>query len=332
MSFSARICFSLAVSGLLVVAGCSASHVTTGDAGPVGDASCTGGSLLICVQFCASDAGAPPICVSGSWRCPPGTVDLSTCPPGCIGRPPSPDCVCEGTRWSCPDGRCPDGIDPWATPGTACGVEGAHCSGGGTDPCGSALECDCSGGHWSCLVAEPDPVCYCGREPSAGDRCNEEGAACGECCPTLGGTGWAAMTCVDGHWQPAACPELVCPPIAEDCPVDRASALGTACLVEHQLCGNPCCDSAFQCSGGVWVEGPFAACACDPSTAYACGAGTCERGQACSSHCGPADGIEHSCSPLPEGCTSCECVTVPAGYTCEVRDGHVFLSMSGFCG
>jgi hypothetical protein len=227
---------------------------------------------------------------------------------------------------------CPPDIDPWGSPGTPCTTEGAHCSSGTSDACGSAMSCTCESGHWSCAVAEPDPVCWCGREPAAGDRCNEEGASCGECCPTLGGTGWAAMTCVSGHWQPAACPEIVCAPIVEPCPADRAEALDTPCSVDGQICGNACCGSAFQCSGGAWVPGPDAACDCDPTSEYACGTGSCRRDQACTSQCGPTDGIQYTCTPQPDGCTSCDCTTVPDGFSCETRDGHVFLTMLSFCG
>jgi hypothetical protein len=337
MSFSVRIGLALSLT-LLSLAGCSASHVSEGDAGPRpdapgSDAACVGSSSLICVPGCGGDAGLPPICVSGAWQCPPGTVDLSTCPPACHGPQPGPGCVCRGTEWSCVSTTCPADIDPWGSPGTPCAVEGEHCTSGGSDACGSAMFCDCQMGHWNCAVAEPDPVCWCGREPSPGDRCNEEGASCGECCPTPGGTGWEPMTCVDGHWQPGACPEIVCPTFPASCPVSRASALGTSCPSEGEICGNPCCGTGFMCSGGAWNEGPDVDCVvCDPSGTFACGDGTCERGQACAAECGPTDGIVHSCAILPDGCTSCDCATPPPGAACEMRDGHPFFTMLGFCG
>ncbi len=313
MTFLARSVLVASLAGVVGLAGCSASHVELGDGGitgadaPPGDASCGSSAAPTCVSSCGSDAGAPADCVDGAWVCPAGTVDILSCPTAC-----------------------PPGIDPWASPGTVCSTEGAHCSSGG-DACGSGMWCECSGGHWSCAVAEPDPVCYCGREPAAGDRCNEEGASCGECCPTPGGTGWPAMSCVGGHWQPAACPPVVCPLLPRACPVDGPAVIGTPCADEAQICGNACCGTAFQCSGGVWVSGPDADCACRPG-AFACGVGTCEDYQACTSQCGPTDGIEHTCTLLPDGCTSCDCIAVPAGYSCEMRDGSVFLSMMGFCG
>ena len=231
-----------------------------------------------------------------------------------------------------PDGgdRCPDGIDPFHP--SSCSTEGAHCTNGATDPCGAFVACDCTMGQWQCIVAEPDPVCSCGREPSAGDRCGMDGASCGECCPTPGGTGWAAMTCVTGHWQPAPCPDIVCPAIPEPCPADRASVLGTSCRSEGQSCGDACCGSAFTCTSGLWVPGPDAECLCDPSSSFACGPGTCRRGQACTNGCGPTDGIVYSCTPLPVDCTSCSCATVPPGYTCQARGGTVFFELDGLCG
>ena len=228
---------------------------------------------------------------------------------------------------------CPSDVDPFGTPGTACSVEGARCTNGGTDVCGSFMQCDCAGGRWRCLVAEPDPVCWCGRQPSVGDRCSSEGASCGECCPTLGGTGWPAMTCVSGHWAPAPCPEIVCPPLPMACPVSGAAAQGTSCAAEGQICGNPCCGTGFMCTAGVWGPGPDVDCFdCDPSGTFACGEGTCERGQACTAECGPTDGIVHSCALLEPGCNACACATTPPGASCVERDGHVFFETMLLCG
>lgn len=332
MSSLAR--FALAASAIigLSLAGCSTSHTTDTDTD--GGASCDAGPPLACVASCGSDVVTYGECVMGMRVCPSGTVDIRTCEPRCVGAPPSSTCRCEGTTWVCDD-ACPPGINPWdpTSPGSACEPEGRHCQSGGTDECSSFLSCDCEGGHWECLFAEPDPSCWCGRQPDEGSRCNEEGATCGECCPTPGGTGWPAMTCEDGHWQPAGCPEIECPPVVAECPVDRAAALGTLCAIEGTVCGNACCGRGFMCSGGRWIEGPDVDCiVCDESATYECGPGTCERGQACTSQCGPDDGIVYSCTQLDPSCgESCDCA--PArGLECRESDGHVYLSDGGFCG
>lgn len=289
---------------------------------------------MYCVLSCGSDAGLLPICSGGEWQCPPGSIDASTCPPTCWGPPPGPDCACDTTAvpptYVC--GReCPAGIEPWNpdAPGNACAPEGRECSSGGS-VCGAGMFCQCSGGRWSCAVAEPDPACCCGRQPDEGSPCVEEGASCGSCCPTPDSPAFGPFTCIGGRWTLADCPAVECPPLdAPACPVDRP--LGTRCSSEGQLCGNPCCAS-IQCSGGVWVPGPELGCACDPDSVFDCGPGTCTTDRACSSRCGPADGLEHSCVALPAGCTRCDCATPDPGVVCEERGGRVFLRQAGFCG
>jgi len=328
----------LVVFPLAFLAGCScgSSHVRDdagADARAVGDGGCLGAGPMYCVSSCGSDAGVLPVCIAGGWQCPPGTIDASTCPPTCWGPPPGDDCSCDTTasppRYICSD-ECPAGIEPWNpdSPGNACAPEGRECASGGS-VCGAGMFCQCASGRWSCAVAEPDPACYCGREPAEGSPCVEEGMLCGSCCPTPGSPAFGPFTCVGGRWTINDCP-AECPPIAEPpCPADRP--LGLACPLEGQLCGNPCCD-AIQCTAGVWGPGPEVGCACDPSSVFTCGTGSCTADRACASHCGPADGIEHSCLALPTGCHSCDCAPVDPGVICEEREGHVFLREAGFCG
>ena len=327
----------LAVLVPLALSGCPDSHGRgpDDDAGLRADGGgCAGASGLICVPDCRGDAGVPPICSGDRWTCPPGTRDIFTCPPTCFGPPPAPGCTCSGTEWSCPPTTCPPGIDPWNpdAPGNACAPDGVSCSSGGTDSCGAGLWCQCSGGRWSCAFAEPDPVCWCGREPSEGDRCNEEGASCGECCPTPGGTGWPAMTCEGGHWAHAACPDVECPPVIAvgECPVDPEVLLGRDCSSTGLVCGHACCEGEIVCEGGVWVRGLIADCAVCPETE--CGEGTCRPDQYCHRRCGPDDGTEHVCQPSPEGCTSCDCIPLWGTQTCEMVDGHPVVRDLGLCG
>lgn len=324
---------------LTLVAGCSSgsSHVRDdagGDARATGDGGCSGTAPIFCAYSCGSDASAYPICVAGEWQCPPGTVDPSSCPPTCWGPPPGTDCVCDTAAtppgWLC-GSECPDGIEPWSpdAPGNVCAVEGRTCSSGGS-VCGAGMFCECERGRWSCAVAEPDPACWCGREPEPGSPCTEEGASCGACCPTAGSPAFGPFTCLGGSWQLADCPAIECP-AAEEPACPAVHVLGAPCASEGQLCGNPCC-SAIVCTGGVWGPGPEVGCACDPSSTFACGAGSCTTDRACASHCGPDDGIEHACLALPTGCTSCACAPVRPGTICEERDGHVFLREAGLCG
>ncbi len=319
---------SLALLVPLLLAGCPDSHGRD-DAGPHGDGGpCSGSSGLICVASCGGDAGLPPICSGGAWVCPPGTVDIHSCPPTCWG-PPPPGCTCRGTEWVCPPRECPADINPWDPdhPGNACTTEGATCRNGGDSPCGGFMSCTCEGGRWTCLVAEPDPVCWCGREPSEGDACSEEGAVCGECCPAPGG--WAAMACHDGAWTTATCPEIVCP-VDVSCPVETSTLLGRSCSVDGAACGDPCCSNAVRCEGGTWVHGPDADCI--TCNSHECGGGLCNEHQYCNAFCGPADGIDYDCQPLPDGCSDCSCLDLPPSHTCSMIDGHPHVRELGFCG
>lgn len=324
--------FFVAPLFLIVLVGCPMQHGVGSDAGGGDGGGCRGSSSLICVASCGTDAGLPAICAGTDWRCPPGTVDIFTCPPTCLGPRPGPDCVCRGTDWSCPSTTCPEGLNPWdpSDPRNACTREGATCSSGSGDSCGAAMFCTCESGSWSCAVAEPDPVCWCGRQPTEGDRCVEEGASCGECCPTAEGTGWPAMTCEDGHWTAATCPAVECPPVAFECPVDATALLGTSCVVEGASCGHACCDGSIDCRDGVWQLGAIADCSLCPD--FDCGGGECFLGEYCYQRCGPDDGLEHVCAPTPEGCNDCSCIPLWGTQACEMIDGHPHVRELGFCG
>lgn len=295
---------------LLLLPGCPDSHGYTGDAG--GDAGGCGTSRFpFCVTACGSDFGVTPVCTREGWECPPPSFDSTMCT----------------------SGTCPADIEPWNpdAPGNACSVEGASCSNSG-GVCGGGMFCTCNAGRWNCGVAEPDPVCWCGREPSEGDPCSMEGATCGACCPTPGSPDWPLMFCSGGRWTSGACPAIECPPIEPvPCPADTRSVLGQSCPMEGQACGDSCCDTAIDCRGGVWTPGPVADCfAC---LSFACGpTGSCPADQACQQSCGPDDGTAYTCTPLPDDCRDCSCVSVPPEYACRVEDGHVFFDVLTFCG
>jgi hypothetical protein len=176
---------------LAAAAGCDASHMRGDDAGFRADVEVTTDAgacaapapFLICVSACGSDAGRPPECIGGRYQCPPGTVDLSTCPPFCMGAPPGPDCRCEPPRWVCPTPvpsplACPVELEP--SLGLGCGVEGQTCG----DPCCEpTLACD--GGVWG-----PGPIADCAWcdesqfFPCGPGRCGRGQACQTDCGPT----------------------------------------------------------------------------------------------------------------------------------------------------
>ncbi|MCA9604402.1 MAG: hypothetical protein KC619_02335 [Myxococcales bacterium] len=322
----------LALASFVLLIGCADVHGLGDDGGAPADGSACGSFPgFYCVSACGSDAFFMPVCSGGSWACPPSApVREDTCPPGCTGAP-TENCTCVGTTWVCEDPICPTDVNPWepTDPANACRVEGATCTNGG-DACGAGVFCTCESGRWSCAVAEPDPACWCGREPTAGSPCNGTAPTCGQCCPTAEGPNWAPLDCVDGTWQPLACPEVVCPPVYEVCPADPVSAIGRECPIEGQSCGNPCCGTATECTGGRWVPGPEADCLCRPG--IACGEGECNPSQYCRSRCGPDDGIEHHCVALPLDCAACDCLPLTDAEICEMVDGHPTVRMAGFCG
>lgn len=57
-----------------------------------------------CAQACGSDALIEAVCEGLAWSCPPGSVDVTTCPPDtCWGKAP-PDSECKAGQWICKAG------------------------------------------------------------------------------------------------------------------------------------------------------------------------------------------------------------------------------------
>jgi hypothetical protein len=207
--------------------------------------------------------------------------------------------ICEGGEWVCPEGTMPPDLCPptcWGPP-----------------PRGDCT-CDFTGARpmWDC------PALACGPDV-AGQPCNVEGELCGACCPSPSDPApFGPFACTGGRWSWFECEP--CPPVErQPCPAVRP--IGAMCANEGQLCGDACCDTATICDGGVWTPGPIADCAACFS--YACGPGTCRGDEACASLGCPGD---EQCLPIPDGCTGCGCLELPAGATCEERDGHLFVS------
>lgn len=83
----------------------------TGGAGGAGGSSSggTSGGCALPQQYCGvssggtcSDVGMPATCQAGTWVCPPGTVNNTSCL--CPGSPPLPGCFCTSTGWRCGSG------------------------------------------------------------------------------------------------------------------------------------------------------------------------------------------------------------------------------------
>lgn len=228
--------------------------------------------------------------------------------------------------------ECPSGINPWAPPGdpaNACSPEGRTCRSGGSSPCGGAMGCECVEGSWQCWVAEPDPVCWCGRTPSEGDPCNTEGDSCGEgCCTGIGG-----FRCVGGHWRGVDCDPTDCESEPR-CPAMRP--IGGGCSDEGLSCGDPCCVTPDICRGGRWEAGEGLMCLICPEEgeSFSCGGGDCPGGTACTMlelRCGTSGAATYVCTPLPAGCHDCGCVPAVEDRACEVVDGRVTLREISYC-
>jgi hypothetical protein len=205
---------------------------------------------------------------------------------------------CEGGAWICPDGtmpreRCPPTcLGPPRQPDCTCDFDGPR-------------------PMWICPVAECGP----GVE---GLSCGRDGEICGECCPLPSGPSSSGpLVCERGRWSGLDCGP--CPLEPRSCPVVRP--IGGRCVVEGQLCGDPCCDTATICRRGAWAPGPIADY--DACTSYACGPGTCRSDEACASLGCPGD---EQCLPIPSGCSGCECVELPLDARCVERDGHLFIT------
>jgi hypothetical protein len=196
--------------------------------------------------------------------------------------------VCEGGEWVCPPGTMP----PDRCPPTCWGP-----------PPSGECTCDLTGGRprWDCPAAE------CGPDV-AGQPCDVEGALCGDCCPSpTDAAPFGPFACTGRRWSWLECE--ACPPVRGTCSAVRPT--GAACAIEGQLCGATYCDTATICDGGVWTPGPIADCAACFS--YACGPGTCRGDEACASLGCPGDEL---CSPIPDGCSGCPCLELPASATC----------------
>lgn len=315
------------LAALVVLLGCANSHGRDTDAGSDDPDSghgrtCLMPSRVFCVESCVTDIYMTPECRDGVWECPDRTFDVALCPPGCGGPPPAGDCECGPSGWECVEPGCPDGIDPWdpSDPANVCSPEGRHCENVGGE-CGGAMFCECTSGRWECAVAEPDPACFCGREPTEGGPCVSEGEVCGACCPT---DGWEPMVCEGGRWAPAVCPDVDCEPVAGSCSVNPRDEIGERCDIEGQECGDECCGDSTVCRDGRWTLGRELLCfAC---FSFECGEGACHDPQYCLTGPGPDDGGVSVCSSLPPGCHDCSCIPLRGGYVCEMVDGHPHVS------
>jgi hypothetical protein len=187
----------------LAACGSSVSSTTTGTGGSGGEG-CTG-SAFACAQFCGSDFfPAQAECQGGSWVCPGGTVDPSTCPPGTCFDAPGAACnycvdsvitcqptlacagACNGTICSvCPEGGVPDVI---AGCDCTCDAGAFVCKGLQAGCCNQDADCAATGQGAVCAthVCKPPPAapgCWTSAQCPQGQTCTGVGVCpCGADC------------------------------------------------------------------------------------------------------------------------------------------------------
>lgn len=228
----------------------------------------------------------------------------------------------------------------------AAGCSDAHLRLGDAGEPGDAAPTTCHAGDtppWTtyCVYVGADHVCGdAAQTPECVDgawRCpagTSDSSACW--CSGFGGGG-PGCVCTPSGWS--------CPPMPADagvdappaCPSDPAGAIGTACAVEGQSCGEcptPCSGfcNLITCSGGTW-GGLELGCA---DTTFACGPSTwCNRwSEYCEHVLSDVTGIpdDYRCSSFPDGCPNdCACwADAPGSGSCSSDGGGgVTLTFGG---
>jgi len=162
---------------LLALAGCGGAVRTGDEAASAGAGAAGGGGAggapvvgstgtgpcptapITCVQGCGSDYLASPTCSAGTWSCPDGFIDISTCPPGTCFGAPLPCEICGPDGWACqPEETCAGSCD---------GIVCAECPAGGTGTVTlGACSCSCDdSAQFTCSLA---PGC-CNADMDCGD-------------------------------------------------------------------------------------------------------------------------------------------------------------------
>jgi len=118
---------------------------------------CTGQQVM-CLHGCGSDWIAQAECHGGTWECPAGTVDQSTCPTGACGGPPLPGEVCGPGGWQC----APTASALQTCASTMC----AECP---TTPIGASNGCQCQCDANGAYVCSKLPVGCCQADADCGD-------------------------------------------------------------------------------------------------------------------------------------------------------------------
>jgi len=156
----------LGASSWLAAACGSSVEVPDGGSGGAGGAGGSGGAGGGCAGFgptcawgCGSDAASQADCIGGAWKCPPGTVDMDTCPPGTCWGPPFTCEVCDN-GWKCaPDQGCIGSCESFVC-ATCDGAPEGHAYIG-------ACDCSCNNGsEYGCTLV---PGC-CNQDIDCGDK------------------------------------------------------------------------------------------------------------------------------------------------------------------
>jgi hypothetical protein len=108
------------------------------------------------------------------------------------------------------------------------------------------------------------------------------------------------------------------------CPADEAAAIDTPCASEGQICGGPCTDECSFCNLIQCVEGRWQRLEVFPAPCFDCGPSLrcVEYAEYCHVLHGGEEGSgsSYECRDAPdrcEGTAACDCVTVPAGGSCD---------------
>jgi hypothetical protein len=208
LAFCAPLFLAPACSSSVEIAGTSASSSGASSSSSTGGAACTGFGPT-CVWGCGSDASSSAECKNGLWSCPPGTVDMNTCPPGTCWGPPLPCEVCNN-GWKC--APTPECI------GTCESLVCATCEGMPGVPIQmGACSCSCKNGvEYGCSLA---PGC-CNANIDCGD---ESFVPCVEhvCKQPVIGRCWVDAECGLGM----KCEGAVVCPCGYDCDVEDSPGM-----------------------------------------------------------------------------------------------------------
>jgi hypothetical protein len=182
--------------GQACLLGCAQQQLGGGprDGGPGVDAGCGPPGKLACsvATGCTTTAVAP-ICVNGSWTCPPDRGTTITCEPPICPASPLPGCTCDPATGvtTCRDA----GACPASAPDGAVLFCVSHCSDN------TVVVSTCDGGVWSCPPGTVDLQTCGSRDATTGCAPNGQEGPAVSCVDTCNiDSSPVAPVCVNGAW------------------------------------------------------------------------------------------------------------------------------------